>query len=207
MVDLELLQSVSYMAGALGVCVAAIYYVLNLRISQKNQEISLKNQELSLKTQELALKSQEQTLETRQAQLFMQLYSIYDSKEFLRDYTNTCWVYDYTDFNDWIKKYHPQVNPEAYSCFMRLGRFFEGVGILVEKKLISMDLVVELMREAILFSWEREKVYAYGMRELTKIPHIWGHFETLAEEVRARQPGALSADRLLDKTREMANIA
>ena len=31
MVDLALLQSVSYIAGALGVCVAASYYVMNLR--------------------------------------------------------------------------------------------------------------------------------------------------------------------------------
>ncbi|MCX6654296.1 MAG: hypothetical protein NTY03_04145, partial [Candidatus Bathyarchaeota archaeon] len=64
MVDLALLQSISYMAGALGVCVAAIFYVLNLRISQKNQEINQRNQELSLK-------NQQQTLETRQAQMFL----------------------------------------------------------------------------------------------------------------------------------------
>ncbi|MCX6655794.1 MAG: hypothetical protein NTY03_11860, partial [Candidatus Bathyarchaeota archaeon] len=57
-----------YMVAATGVLVAAVFYILNLRISQKNQE-------LSLKTQELALKSQDQTLETRQAQLFMQLYT------------------------------------------------------------------------------------------------------------------------------------
>ncbi|MCX6654156.1 MAG: hypothetical protein NTY03_03435 [Candidatus Bathyarchaeota archaeon] len=31
MVDLALLQSVSYIAGAIGVCVAAFYYALNIR--------------------------------------------------------------------------------------------------------------------------------------------------------------------------------
>ena len=40
MVDLALLQSVSYIAGALGVCVAAVYYVLNLRETTKNRRIS-----------------------------------------------------------------------------------------------------------------------------------------------------------------------
>jgi hypothetical protein len=60
MVDLALLQSVSYIAGASGVCVAAIFYVLNLRISQKNQELMLQSQEQSAK-------AQQQTLETRQA--------------------------------------------------------------------------------------------------------------------------------------------
>jgi hypothetical protein len=41
MVDIALLQSVSYIAGAFGVCVAAIFYVLNLRISQRNMKQTL----------------------------------------------------------------------------------------------------------------------------------------------------------------------
>jgi len=57
MVDLALLQSVSYIAGCVGVFIAAFFYVLNLRISQKSQQ--------------LMLKAQQQTLETRQFQLLM----------------------------------------------------------------------------------------------------------------------------------------
>jgi hypothetical protein len=41
MVDLALLQTVSYIAGALGVCVAAVYYALNLREMNKNRRITL----------------------------------------------------------------------------------------------------------------------------------------------------------------------
>jgi hypothetical protein len=104
-----------------------------------------------------------------------------------------------------MQKYHPVKNPEAYASFMRVGRFYEGVGIMVEKKLISMDLVMELMREAILFNWDRLKVYAYGQRELIHMP-IWSHFENLANEVRARQPEAVSADKLGKVTKEMGGI-
>ena len=176
MVDLSLLQSASYIAGALGVCIAAVYYVLNMRT----------------------------TLQTRQAQLFMQLYSIYESKEFLRDYTDI-WRYEYSDINDWMQKYHPLKNPDAYASFMRVGRFYEGVGILVEKKLISMDLVMELMREAILYNWDRLKVYAYGQREITHMP-IWVHFENLANDVRTKQPKAASGDTVGKVTKEMGKI-
>jgi len=189
MVELATLQAVSYIMGSLGVFVAAVYYVLNIQNNRRNQE--------------LALKAQQQTLETRQAQLFMQLYSIYDSKDFLNDYTDVCWRHEYSDLDDWMKKYHPQKNPQAYASFMRLGRFYEGVGILVEKKLISLDLVVELMSEAILFSWDKLKVYAYGQRELTDML-IWAHFENLATEVKAHQPRAVPADLLLRKTKEMS---
>lgn len=157
------------------------------------------------KNQELALKAQDQTLETRQAQLFMQLYSIYESKDFLKDYTDL-WKYEYTDINDWMSKYHPMKNPEAYASFMRVGRFYEGVGILVEKKLISMDLVMQLMKEAIIFNWDRLKVYAYGQREITHMP-IWSHFESLYDEVRARQPEAASADTVGKVTKEMGKIS
>jgi hypothetical protein len=73
MVDLALLQSVSYIAGALGVCVAAIFYVLNLRISQRN-----------IKT----------NTETRQFQLLMQLSAPQFTKEGFRtwfEFANMEW--------------------------------------------------------------------------------------------------------------------
>jgi hypothetical protein len=40
MVDLALLQSVSYIVGALGVCVAAIYYMMNLQITRRKMKIA-----------------------------------------------------------------------------------------------------------------------------------------------------------------------
>lgn len=175
MVEIDL-QTLSVIVAASSVVLGVIYYLYNLRT----------------------------TLETRQASLFMQLYGIYESKDFLKDYTDL-WKYEYTDINDWMQKYHPVKNPEAYASFMRIGRFYEGVGILIEKKLISMDLVVELMREAIIFNWDRLKVYAYGQRELTHMP-IWAHFESLYNEVKARQPDAVSADQLGKITREMGEV-
>jgi len=175
MVEIDL-QTLSTIVAAASVVLGVIYYLYNLRT----------------------------TLETRQASLFMQLYSIYESKDFLKDYTDL-WKYEYTDINDWMQKYHPVKNPEAYASFMRIGRFYEGVGILIEKKLISMDLVVELMREAIIFNWDRLKIYAYGQRELTHMP-IWAHFESLYNEVKARQPDAVSADMLGKVTRKMGKV-
>ena len=39
MVDLALLQSVSYVAAAVGVCLAAFYYALNQREASKNRKL------------------------------------------------------------------------------------------------------------------------------------------------------------------------
>ena len=77
MVDLALLQSVSYIAGALGVGVAAIYYVMTLRVTQR----SMKN-----------------TLETRQIQMFMNIYSQFWGREFQRQW-NDMMNWEYRDLD------------------------------------------------------------------------------------------------------------
>jgi hypothetical protein len=41
LVDLAMLQGISYVAAAIGVCIAAIYYVPNLRTVQRNMRITL----------------------------------------------------------------------------------------------------------------------------------------------------------------------
>src|SRR5512137_2637735 len=41
MVDLSLLQSISYIAGAFGVCVAAIYYMMNMKATLQTRQAQL----------------------------------------------------------------------------------------------------------------------------------------------------------------------
>src|SRR4030042_702934 len=87
MVDLALLQSISYMAGALGVCIAAIFYVLNLRISQRNLREAERNKKI---------------------QLSISIADKLGSKEFRRDYL-TLWQLDWKDTEDFMKKYDSSV--------------------------------------------------------------------------------------------------
>jgi len=60
MVSFEEIQAAYYMVAATGVLVAAVFYVLNLRISRRNQD-------LSLRALEQSAQAQQQTLETKQA--------------------------------------------------------------------------------------------------------------------------------------------
>ena len=50
MVDLAEIQAAYYMVAATGVLVAAVFYILNIRISQRNQELMLKAQHQTLET-------------------------------------------------------------------------------------------------------------------------------------------------------------
>jgi len=48
MVRFEEIQAAYYMVAATGVLVAAVFYILNLGMSQKNQELDLKAQQQTL---------------------------------------------------------------------------------------------------------------------------------------------------------------
>ena len=50
MVDLIVLQSVSYVAAAIGVFVAAVYYVMTLRTTQRNMRMTLETRKLQIIT-------------------------------------------------------------------------------------------------------------------------------------------------------------
>jgi hypothetical protein len=90
MVDLALLQSVSYIAGALGVCIAAIFYVLNLRISQRNQRL---------------------TLETRKAQFYTQIYQQLRGEASQRRYYDVMNM-EWKDYDDFERRYGSDDHPD-----------------------------------------------------------------------------------------------
>ena len=127
-------------------------------------------------------------LETRQAQLFTQLFSIYDTRDFLEDYIKATWVFEYEDLSDWEKKYGPSSDIAAHASWLRVGRFFDGVGILLKKNLIDVNLVTELLREPIVYSWEKMRPWVIEARQVYN-PEIWENFEYLYGEVRIRTSG------------------
>ena len=179
MVDLALLQSISYIAGALGVCVAAFYYVINLRISQKNQELTLKALEQSAKSQELTLKSQQQNLETRQAQLFMQLYQTSMSK----DYMDSNYRMARMELKT-IEDYKRMMNdPTTYRDFFTFGMWLEGAGVLVREGLVDIGTVSLLSSGGIVWWWDYFGEMVLKVREEFGFPRFMIEAEYLARRV------------------------
>jgi hypothetical protein len=80
----------------------------------------------------------------RQAQLFMQLYETYRNPEF-RKLQISLSRYEFTDFKDFWGKYGVDVNPDAWSSWLAVAAYYNGIGVLVKKNLISIDLVEELL--------------------------------------------------------------
>ena len=167
MVDQLTLQTIGILLTGLTVSIAAIYYTLTLRYTRRNQDLQL---------------------ETRQAQLFMQLYSQFRTKEFQQVWTEIRF-WEWGSYDEYLEKYGPQTNPEAYSLMMSIVNFFDGVGMLVKRELIDMSFVEEMFSNHIILFWRKLEPIIKEARErqLSPLtpprPRIWEMVEYLYDEV------------------------
>ena len=107
MVELATLQAFSYIMGSLGVFVAAVYYVMTLRTTQRNLKANL---------------------ETRQFQLLMHVAQSPTSIEGQRRFIE--WIsMDWDDYDDFERKYGSDVNPENYALRASTSNWFNTMGI------------------------------------------------------------------------------
>jgi hypothetical protein len=149
MFDLFFLQSVSYIAGALGVCVAAVYYVMNLRISQRNQTLSLK--------------TQEHTLETRQTQLTMQLYEKMGTKEYLDNFLEILTQWSWKDYDDFKQKYGEKGDWKKWVIFGPVAVAWEQVGIMVKHGIFDPAMVYDMWAGFYTDFWEKIEPVVIGI--------------------------------------------
>jgi len=70
--------------------------------------------------------TRETELETRQAQLFMELYNRYSTKEFRQQALTVRNIYSWTDYEDFMSKYGLENNPDAYSNISSLFHISTG---------------------------------------------------------------------------------
>ena len=146
---------------AIGVIVAAIYYVINIRNSRKLMET---------------------TLETRQAQLFMQVFQRFNEPDFFDKYTNFL-SWKWKNYDDYLSKYGQKVNPHAWYSEGSVAAFFNGVGLLLHMDLLNIKLIHGLLFINVKMFWEKMRPISYEMRERLKLPQIDEWIEYLYEEL------------------------
>ena len=157
------------MVAATGVLVAAVFYILNLRISQRSQELSLK--------------AQQQTLETRQAQFFMQMRQQLNNEDAMGRWIklmNLEWV----NYDEYEKKYGTDSNPEMAAT--RLGTLYEwnGVGYLLRKGVIDRDAAYAICNGVSgSWLWRKFEPAIREMRVIYNMPDAFVDLEYLAVEV------------------------
>jgi hypothetical protein len=160
MVDIT---EISAIVVALGVAVGVVYYVLDIRHQRQMRQTEI---------------------ETRQANLFMEIYDHYCDEDFLRK-LNEILRWSWKDYDDFIQKYGTRMNPEAFAKFDSVGTYFKGIGVLLKKNLIDLDLVDELMGTAIRIYWEKISSLAEGLR--ASFPRSLEGLEYLYNELQKKE--------------------
>ena len=152
----------------IGILVGIIYYITIMRNTQRNQQMQL---------------------ETRQAQLFLNIYNVYTSKQFQIDRVKIMHLWEWTDYNDFIVKYGSDVDPEARAIWDSMLLWVEGLGTLVKRGLIDPELVHDLLYAFIINFWERHlPIFSrwreqHGPKTLEDLESLYDHMNRLSEKL------------------------
>ena len=121
----------------------------------------------------------------RQTDLVMKLYSQFSSLEFQKVWYEVL-KREAKDYYDYEKKY-------GFAEFSAIGIFFEGIGVLLERKLIGIELVDDMFTTPVKWTWEKMKDITLEWRKVRNAPEIFEWLEYLYSEMKKReQAGAKS---------------
>lgn len=154
MVDLVLLQSLSYVAAAIGVCVAVVYYALNLRENSRNRRITLTN-------------------------TLMQPFLTEDGMRQYIDQLDMKWI----DFDDFMKKYDSKTNPSNFAKRMSLWNTCEILGYQYRSGLIDMGTLYSVCAMLIPMLWMKFKPIIDEYKKFDYAKNLFENFEYLASEI------------------------
>jgi hypothetical protein len=159
MVDIVLLQTVSIVIASAGVFLAAIYYILQLRHQSK----------------------------VRQTDLVVRLYSALSGRELQEAYF-TVMNLQFVGYDDFMRKYAVDVPAvPMVQLLAQISKFFDGVGVLMYRRLVDIGLVDDLFHTEVTRLWEKVKPIAEGRRkELNQLTYLQS-FEYLYNEMKKRE--------------------
>ena len=110
----------------------------------------------------------------RQTDLTMRLYEQLGSKEFM-NYWRQVVTREEKDYNEYIKK-------DGAVELLQISTYFEGVGILLHRKLLDIDMARELFGEPIKLIWKKNESI---LKEMHSDKCFW--FEYLYNEIKKRE--------------------
>jgi hypothetical protein len=161
MVDLVMLQSVSYVAAAIGVCIAAFYYAMMLAEQRRNMKL---------------------TLETRKIGLMDSLVQSLLSEESWSKWFELMNM-EWKDYDDFEKRYGSDFNLDNASKRMCLWSQYDAVGNLLKLGLADKETIYGVGTFGATWLWAKfEPVIVENRRRYGPNSQFSG-FEYLAKEM------------------------
>ena len=97
--------------------------------------------------------------------------------------TQVCSI-EYEHYDDYLARYSEK--PE-HMMLKILGNYFEGIGILVYRKLVEADIVYDFWGDIIQSSWEKIKPLIVDMRKDSGDLNMFEYWEYLYEQMKRRK--------------------
>jgi hypothetical protein len=154
MVDIVVLQSASYVAAAIGVCIAAFYYALNLRETTKNRRANL-------------------------ATTLMQSFMSEEGAIRWVDLLKMQW----SNFDDYVKKYDSAVNTKNFAERCAFWTTCESLGFQYRKGIVDLETIYNLAGPWIISAWMKFKPIIEEYRRWEWGMDIYSNWENLAGEL------------------------
>jgi len=151
------IQTVSIAIASTGVFLAAIYYIFQIRHQSR----------------------------LRQTESVIRLSPWFNmnAREVQEAITQVCSI-EYKNYEDYLKRYSER--PE-HMMLKILGNYFEGIGILVYRKLVEADIVYDFWGDIIQSSWEKIQPLVVDMRKDIGDPNMFRFWEYLYNEMKKRE--------------------
>jgi len=133
----------------------------------------------------LAIRNQAQT---KQTDLVMRLYATFSTSEFQDAWTKVRKRAPKADIAD-IDEFDEKVGLREFN---QVCLFFEGIGILLQRKLVDARMVEDLFGGSVDRAWGYVRKAVYRGRQQMNDPTIYYYFEYLYNEMKKREQKAQS---------------
>ena len=149
----------------LGLTASILYYTITLRNATKTQQMQL---------------------EARQTQIFMQVYNQVTSPEFFNKWRQVLQA-EWTDYEEYEHKYGFFNNPDFGDNLYSMMAVFEGLGVLVKRELVNLEIVDDLVAGFCIRIWEKYEPIMLEQRKQRDWPAYMHHVEQLYYELKPLQ--------------------
>jgi hypothetical protein len=106
-----------------------------------------------------------------------------NAKDIQEAIANVCSA-EYADYEDYLAKYTGKPEQRALKL---LGNYFEGVGLLVSRKLVEVDLVFDFWGDIAESVWDDNEQVINGMRKDSGTQYTFEYWEFLVRDFKKRK--------------------
>ena len=134
-------------------------------------------------------------VKSRQMDIVMRLYMTWGSEDMKRAFSKVV-ALKQQDYEAFSREHGSIASPNRspiWTDIDRVGWFMNGLGFIVHRRFVSIDMIEELFGYGVVFQWKILGPLVLGWRAELNTPESFGWFEYLAKELEGRKAGLRSS--------------